>query len=271
MKLKEKIEALQKYWKYGGRITHLTLSQVSYGGVLKDKRIVVTGGSSGIGLAMAKKFISEGADVVITGRNMSKLDVAAKELNSPHLKTLEWDVVDINAIPQKLNCCVELLGGVDCFVNNAAFVEKREDTVSFWDQSLDTNAKSLYFISKGIVDLYLRRNNGSVGKILNISSLSGYINNANPYGISKTLVNRITKGFAKECASKNIIVNAIAPGYVASSINYQDVEENAYIEKNPLHRIITPEDIAELACFLLSDASNAIVGQIIAVDGGTLL
>ena len=272
MKLKEKIKALLKYWKYGGKITQLTLSQVSYGGVLKDKRIVVSGGSSGIGLAMARKFISEGADVVITGRNKSKLDVAAKELNSPRLKTLEWDVTGIDAIPQKLNQCVELLGGgLDCFVNNAAFVEKRADSVLFWDISMDTNAKALYFISKGVVDIYLRRNNGNVGKILNVSSLSSYINNANPYGISKTLVNRITKGFAKEYASKNIIVNAIAPGYVASSINYQDVEENAYSGKNPLHRIITPEDIAELACFLLSDASNAIVGQIIAVDGGSLL
>lgn len=271
MWLKEKIDALQKYWKYGGKITQLTLSQVSYGGVLKDKRIVVTGGGSGIGLEMAKKFISEGADVIITGRNESKLDAVARGLNNPRLKTLEWDVTDIDTVPQKLSRCVELLGGVDCFVNNAAFVDRRSDTVLFWDNSMNTNAKSLYFISKGVVDLYLRHNNGHVGKILNISSLSSYINNANPYGISKTTVNRITKGFAKEYASKNIIVNAIAPGYVASSINYQDVEENAYSDKNPLHRIITPEDIAELACFLLSDASNAIVGQIITVDGGSLL
>ena len=266
-----KLKSLIHYLKNNGKVAQLTLSQVNYGGILKGKRIVVTGGGSGIGLAMAKKFVSEGADVVITGRNMSKLETAAHEINNTLLRVLEWDVQDIDSIPVKLEQCVGMLGGLDCFVNNAAFVENRSDSVSFWDKSIDTNAKAPYFISKKVVEYYLQHNNGRVGKILNVSSLSSYINNANPYGISKTVVNRITKGFAKEYASRNIIVNAIAPGYVASSINYQDVEKNAYCGKNPLHRIITPEDIAELACFLVSDVSNAIVGQIIAVDGGTLL
>lgn len=271
MKLKEKIKALLKYWKYGGKITQLTLSQVSYGGVLKDKRIVITGGSSGIGLAMARKFISEGADVVITGRNKSKLDVASKELNSPHLKALEWDVTDIESIPQKLNRCVELLGGIDCFVNNAAFLEHKQTDVAFYDKTLDTNTKAVYFICKEVCRFFTEMNHENGGKIINISSINGQMSSTHPYYISKYGLNGLTKGFAKEYASKNIIVNAIAPGYCASSINYQDVEENAYSSKNPLHRIIMPEDIAELACFLLSDASNAIVGQIIAVDGGTLL
>lgn len=92
-----------------------------------------------------------------------------------------------------------------------------------------------------------------------------------PYYISKWGLNGLTKGFAKIYAPKNIIVNAIAPGYCSSSINKQNIEENAYSPKNPLRRIIIPEDIAELAAFLLSDAANAIVGQIIAVDGGTTL
>ena len=85
------------------------------------------------------------------------------------------------------------------------------------------------------------------------------------------MVNRITVGFAKDCASRNILVNAIAPGYTSASINKQNVEDNAYSSKTPLHRIILPEDIAELATFLLSDAANAITGQIITVDGGTTL
>ena len=97
------------------------------------------------------------------------------------------------------------------------------------------------------------------------------MSSTHPYYISKWGLNGLTKGFAKEYASKNIIVNAIAPGYCASSINYQDIEENAYSGKNLIHRIITPTDIAELATFLLSDAANAIVGQIITIDGGTTL
>ena len=266
-----KLKTLVHYLKNNGKVTQLTLSQVNYGGILKGKRIVVTGGGSGIGLAMAKKFVAEGASVVITGRNKTKLEAAAKEIDNPLVNVLDWDVIDFESIPKKVEQCIKLLGGLDIFINNAAFVEKRSDSISFWDKSFDTNSKAPYLICKSVVEYYTKHHNGEIGKIINISSISSYINNANPYGISKTVENRITKGFAKEYASRNIIINAIAPGYVASSINYQDVEENAYCQKNPLHRIITPEDIAELACFLCSDASNAIIGQIIAVDGGTLL
>lgn len=272
MKLSEKIEALRKYLKYNGKITNLTLSQINHGGILQGKRIVVTGGGSGIGLAMAKKFLLEGANVVITGRNSEKLKLAEASINNFNLHILQWDVVNTGEIDEKLQKAVELLGGeINCFVNNAAFVAVRKETEDFWDRSFDTNARALYFISKKVADFFEKNNDGRVSKILNISSLSAYVNNSNPYGISKVCVNRITKGMAKECASKNILVNAIAPGYTDASINKQNFEENAYSAKSPLQRIILPEDIAELAAFLLSDAANAIVGQIIAVDGGTTL
>lgn len=266
-----KLKAVAKYIKYEGKVTQLTLSQITGGGILMNKKIIITGGGSGIGLAMAKKFLSEGAQVVITGRNNEKLEIAQKCIDNPNLHILQWDVVNTEAIEVKLQKSVEMLGGLDALVNNAAFVAVRKDSEEFWDSSFDTNAKALFFISKAVVDLFESINQGRVSKILNISSMSSFINNANPYGISKTCVNRITKGFAKEYASKNIIVNAIAPGYTSASINKQDIEENAYFPKSPFHRIIVPEEIAELATFLLSDAANAIVGQVIAVDGGTTL
>lgn len=264
-------KALLKYVKYDGKITKLTLSQITGGGTLSNKRIIVTGGASGIGLAMTKKFLSEGAKVVITGRNIGKLKAVEESINNPNLHILQWDVAKIDVIESMLQTGVRLLGGLDAFVNNAAFVAVRKDDEEFWDSSFDTNAKALFFVSRAVVDYYEKNNDGRVSKILNISSMSSFINNSNPYGISKTCVNRITRGFAKEYASKNIIVNAIAPGYTSASINIQNVEENAYSPKSPLQRIIVPEDIAELAAFLISDAANAIVGQVIAVDGGTTL
>lgn len=270
--MKKSFKSVVKYITHFGKVTELTLSQISYGGVLQGKKIVITGGGSGIGLAMAKKFLSEGACVVITGRNIDKLREAKTAINNPHLHILQWDISKIQDIDEKLQESIRLLGGeLNCFVNNAAFVAKRNDTEEFWDDAFDTNAKALYFVSKKVAEYLIRINDGKVSKILNISSLSAFVCNSNPYGISKTCVNRITKGMAKEFAPSNILVNAIAPGYTAASINQQDVEANAYSPKSPLHRIMVPEDIAELATFLLSDAANAIVGQIIVVDGGTTL
>jgi len=271
MGIKSKLRAISKYIKYNGKITHLTLSQINKGGCLQGKKIVVTGGSSGIGMAMAKKFLSEGADVVITGRNLDKLKEAEAIINNPRIHILQWDVINTEAINDKLQEAINLLGGLDAFVNNAAFLEHFRTDEEFYDKTLDTNLRAVYFICQKVVAALMSLNGDKGGKILNISSINGQMSSVHPYYISKWGLNGLTKGFAKSYASKNIIVNAIAPGYCSSSINKQNVEENAYSSTNPLQRIIIPEDIAELAAFLLSDAANAIVGQIIAVDGGTTL
>lgn len=271
MKIVSKLKAIAKYVKYNGKITQLTVGQINGGGYLRGKKIVVTGGGSGIGLAMAKKFISEGADVVITGRNLEKLREAESAINNPNLHILQWDVVRTDEINAKLKEAIEMLGGIDAFVNNAAFLDRKRTDEDFYDKTLDTNLRAVYFICQKVIAKIIEFNGDKGGKIINISSINGCMSSTHPYYISKWGLNGLTKGFAKEYASKNIIINAIAPGYCASSINYQNIEENAYSSKNPIQRIIIPEDIAELAGFLLSDASNAIVGQIIAVDGGTTL
>ena len=167
-----KLKAIAKYVKYDGKITQLTLGQITGRELLLDKKIIITGGSSGIGLAMAKKFLSEGSQVVITGRNKEKLKEAEAIINNPNLHVFQWDVAKTEEINDKLQEAINLLGGLDAFVNNAAFVAARKETEEFWDSSFDTNAKALYFISKRVAETFENDNAGRVSKILNISSLS---------------------------------------------------------------------------------------------------
>jgi len=220
---------------------------------------------------MAKKFVSLGAEVLITGRSVEKLKKAKLQINSNNLHTLSWDISDFNIIESKLHEAIKILDGLDIIVNNAAYIAHRKSDENFYDQMMNTNLKSVYLISNYAVNYFLKDGRFSVKKILNISSLNSFKDDTNPYSLSKRGVNALTKGFAKEYADKNIIVNAIAPGYVASSINYQDISDNAYDSRSRLHRIITPEEIAELATFLCSDAANGIVGQIISLDGGVYI
>ena len=254
-----------------GGVVNLKIAQVNYNHILKGKKIIITGGSDGIGLAMAKKFIKEGAEVLITGRNSKKLLDAKQTIRSEKLHTMVWDISDINTLSEHIKQAISTLGGLHAFINNAAFLSHRKDTMEFYDATMTTNVKSVYLVCDTIAKYYVNVNGELGGKILNISSINAFQNSTHPYYISKSALNAITRGFAKEYANKNVIVNAIAPGYCASSINYVDTERNAYCDVSKNRRITTPEEIAEIACFLLSDVANGIIGQTIVCDGGSLL
>ena len=189
-------------------------------------------------------------------------------ISSDRLYIYQWDISDTDNLKYHFDNAISLLGGLDVFINNAALIPSKSDEFDY-DKIMTTNAKAVYLICGMVVNYFINHVQG--GKILNISSLNAYQNSTRPYFISKSTVNAITKGFAKKYAHKNIIINGIAPGFCASSINYQDVSKNAFDSKSLIKRIITPEEIAELAYFLCSDAANGIVGQIIVVDGGVTL
>lgn len=264
-----RIKDLYHFLRYGNNITKLTLSKVEYGQILKGKRIIITGGSDGIGLCMAKKFISVGEEVLITGRTLEKLEHAKGEINCDRLKILQWDISEVEKISAKFNDAIQILGDVDILINNAAFLTYRSNDLSYFDKNINTNFRAMYVIHTAAIEYFLKTR--GLHKIINISSSNSFKDDTNAYSLSKKGVNEITKGFAKEYASRNILINAIAPGYTNASINKMDVDANAFDKRNRIHRIITPEDVAELATFLCSDASNAIVGQIIGVDGGVYL
>lgn len=209
--------------------------------------------------------------MLIISRKIDKLNKAKDSINSDRLHIYQWDVSDINNMDSHFQNIENELGGIDIFINNAALLDHCHTDIEHYNRVIATNQTSVYAICKYLVDYYIKKNGNKGGKILNISSINSFQSSINPYYVSKSAVNAITRGFAKEYAKKNIIVNAIAPGYCASSINYQDVARNAYDDHSANTRIIVPEDIAELAFFLCSDAANGIVGQTIVCDGGALL
>jgi 3-oxoacyl-[acyl-carrier protein] reductase len=276
-RLVQTAKAVRKCWRNGGA-TQINIAQINYGGILEGKRVLITGGSAGIGLAIAKKCLSEGATVVITGRTEAKLKAAEAELNNPRLNPLVWDVSSISQREEKLAEALRLVGGrLDVLVNNAGILGGNRQfldlTEEVWDQISSVNEKGLVFLTQCVVQKWIERRQG--GKIINMSSMRGNLGvQDGPYGMSKWGLNGLTHGLGLKLAPHGIIVNGIAPGITATdsiAIKNIDVKENAYLNGVPISRIGLPEEIAELAVFLMSDAANYIVGQTIICDGGYTL
>ncbi len=261
-----------KYLQKGG-VVYVNIAQLNHGEILKGKRVLVTGGTSGIGLAITQKFLSEGAKVLITGRTVSRLKETSDKLAGKDIHTLVWDVTNSSIANEKMNEAVQILGGIDIVVNNAGVYSSVPFQLvdqNIWDRVMDTNIKGVFFVCQAVVRYMNENSNG--GKIINITSIRAFQGDTAPYGISKWGLNGLTKGLARDLISKNIIVNGIAPGITATGINNIDAAENAYYNGEPRNRRIAfPEEIAESALFLASDAANNIVGQVICCDGGTTL
>ena len=147
----KKLKVLRKYFKEGGRIVNLTVGQIEYDQILRNKKVIVTGGSDGIGLAIAKKFISIGAEVVITGRHLDKLEKAREEIDSGRLHILQWDISEIASNSKKLNEAIQILGGLDIIINNAAFLARYSTDEAFYDKTMETNLKAPYFIFQDVI------------------------------------------------------------------------------------------------------------------------
>lgn len=268
-----------KYIRRGG-VVYTQISTIRYNEVLKGKTALITGGSSGFGYAIASKFLSEGANVIITGRNKQKLDNAVKSLinvceRKDAVKGMTWDLIDVGITKQNLEKAINFYGQIDIFINNAG-VWCPQKSLSIHEQTydsiLDTNLKGLFFLLQEEA-LYLMKNKIK-GKIINTTSVEGIQTGFAPYSASKWGANNLTIGLAKQMASQGTTVNAIAPGIALTEIN-QDLKEisgdNDYCPTHRTGRYVKVEEVAELATFLASDAANNITGQIIAIDGGWTL
>lgn len=241
---------------------------LSPNGRLAGKNIVITGGGRGIGLSMAKKFVAEGANVLIAGRNEMTLKKSAEELHCSYLKV---DVQSVREFCTFIQTADKHLGRIDCFVNNAGislhertFFDVTQDS---YDKQMNTNLRSCVFLSQAFLNYVLERKIDNASLLL-ISSEVGELADNRPYGWTKAAINSLVKGLASNFAKDGIRVNAISPGITCTDMTGFKFEENLYIRTNATNRAYLPEEVAEVACFLLSDCSKCLSGQIIVCNNG---
>lgn len=253
------------------------VGSIESGTILKNKKIVITGGGSGLGLAMAKKFVAEGAQVVISGRNEEKLKNAAQLLGEK-CKTIVFDVCDIENINVFLSkCCSLLEGDIDCLVSNAGVSmhenNYKEVTINGFDNQFNINFRGNYFLCKEFLQSTIEKNKSNTSLLI-ISSETGNMCYDIPYGMTKAALNSMTQAFARRVYSNGIRVNALAPGVTLSDMTKSYAEKqdgNMYNKRNASGRYFLPEEVAEIACFLLSDASKCISGEVIHTNAGNHL
>ena len=244
--------------------------------LVKDKVAVVTGGSRGIGRAIALRMASEGAKVVINYRSSeaAALAVVAEiEANGGQSVAVSADVSQLTAAQSLIKATLNAFGQIDILVNNAG---KTDDTLlarmkeSQWDSVIDTNLKSVFNCCKAALRPMLRQKRG--GRIINISSPSGLIGMAGQtnYAASKAGIHGLTKSLAREVGARQITVNAVAPGLILTDLtaDVSDVSVEDYRRLTALGRLGEADEVANLVTFLASDLAAYITGEIIRVDGG---
>ena len=246
---------------------------------LKGKKALVTGGSQGLGFAIAKGLADHGADTAIMARDKKRLSSAKKKLVKTGRKiwTYSFDLEETEAIPDMFKKICREIKGIDILVNNAG-INIRKDAEKFkleeFNKIIKVNLTSVFVLSQCFAECH--KKNKKPGRIINISSLAAENARAKiaPYNASKGGVKQLTKSLAVELARYNINVNAIGPGYFATEMNrplFEDKKFDKWVrEQCPQSRWGKPEELAGAAVFLASDAANFITGQSIYVDGGWL-
>ncbi len=242
---------------------------------IRCSRVLITGGGSGIGKAVARRFLADGLKVTLLGRHQEKLDAARTELNNENVFTLQGDVSKVKEIPGYLEAAANMMGGLDGLVNNAGILlpsergwEPWDITEQEWDQMIGINLKGAFFFMRDAVDFMLA-SGVKRGNVLNISSNASCMDITGPYGVSKLSLLKLTRALAKRFAPSGIIINGIAPGATATPIiRHYCRDENAPYARHAIGRFIKPGEIAELAAYLMSDFGEIICGHTVVADGG---
>jgi 3-oxoacyl-[acyl-carrier protein] reductase len=245
--------------------------------ILENKTAMVTGAAQGIGKAIALRLAKEGADVAVCDINPEKASETAKEIESlgRNAIALKLNVADSKEVEENVNKILDKFKKIDILVNNAGITRdgliirmKEED----WDAVLNVNLKGTFNCIRTVARHMMKQR---YGRIVNISSVIGIIGNAGQanYAASKAGVIGVTKSAAKELASRNITVNAVAPGFIKTAMT-EVLPENVKAEMLkliPLSRFGETSDVAEAVLFLASEAASYITGHVIEVDGGMVI
>ncbi len=245
---------------------------------LTGKTAVVTGGSRGIGRAICIELAKQGANVVVNfSGSEAKAEEVVKEIEAlgPKAIAVQANVADSPSVDSLMKQALETFGSIDILVNNAGITRdnllmrmKEQE----WDDVIDTNLKGVFLCTKAVTRQMMKQR---AGRIINISSIVGVAGNPGQanYVAAKAGVIGLTKTTAQELASRNILVNAIAPGFITTEMTDALPEEikETMLKQIPLAKLGQPEDIAKAVIFLASDSANYITGQTLHIDGGLVM
>jgi 3-oxoacyl-[acyl-carrier protein] reductase len=247
--------------------------------LLQNKSVIITGGTRGIGKAIVLLFLKQGAEVAFFGTNLESGKKAEEEYKTlyPEAKVVFYqvNVAKQEEVDHAIKGVLESFGKVDILINNAGITKdgllmkmSEED----WDAVLNTNLKGVFNTCKAMTRPMLKAKSG---KIINITSVVGLIGNGGQtnYAASKAGIIGFTKSLAKELASRNILVNCIAPGFIQTAMTdvLPQAQKDQLLSQIPMQRLGQPEEIANVALFLASALSNYITGQVLTVDGGMVM
>ena len=241
---------------------------------LSGKMAFVTGSTRGIGLAVAQALYGAGANVAVVGRDAERAQTVASGLGNRAIG-VACEVADGNQVVAAVAAAEKALGPVDILVNNAGLARDNillRLTEEDWDAVLDANLKGAFHTTRAVIKGMMKRRSG---RIINMSSVVGLIGNKGQanYAASKAGLIGFTKSVAKEYASRNILVNCIAPGFIDTDMtaSLPDEARATLLEEIALGRLGRPEDVAGTVLFLASDLAAYITGQVLVVDGGMVI